>query len=164
MRRRQAPPGAAPPWLHGQLNSRPLPVCRRPLHCLAALEGGKQPGSSAPDPNAAASVSTFNPKPWQLMGRVLSSERVALQYDEQLNLGLVRSAAARASGLDYDEFEARLQVWGVQYLSASYSVPPLVTTAAPAPLRYVAEPAHAAASPAAATASNPAQAVGSAGG
>ena len=33
-----------------------------------------------------------------------------LQFDKQLNLGLVRSAAARESGLDVEEFEARLQV------------------------------------------------------
>lgn len=33
-----------------------------------------------------------------------------LQFDKQLNLGLVRSAAARESGLDVDEFEGRLQV------------------------------------------------------
>lgn len=32
------------------------------------------------------------------------------QFDKQLNLGLVRSAAARESGLDVEEFEARLQV------------------------------------------------------
>ncbi|PRW58273.1 ER lumen retaining receptor isoform B [Chlorella sorokiniana] len=43
------------------------------------------------------------------MGRVVSEQRVALQFDTQLNQGLVRSAAARESGLDYDEFEARLQ-------------------------------------------------------
>lgn len=43
------------------------------------------------------------------MGRMVSEQRVALQYDTQLNQGLLRSAAARASGLEYEEFELRLQ-------------------------------------------------------
>ena len=36
------------------------------------------------------------------------------QYNTQLNQGLVRSAAARASGLADEEFELRLQVGGWQ--------------------------------------------------
>jgi HPt (histidine-containing phosphotransfer) domain-containing protein len=44
------------------------------------------------------------------MGRVVREDRLAVQFNEQLNQGLVRSAAARASGLEYEEFETRLQV------------------------------------------------------
>lgn len=40
----------------------------------------------------------------------VSRSSIHLQFDKQLNLGLVRSAAARESGLDVDEFEGRLQV------------------------------------------------------
>ncbi|KAL4431202.1 hypothetical protein ABPG75_006458 [Micractinium tetrahymenae] len=43
------------------------------------------------------------------MGRMVSEQRIALQFDRQLNQGLVRSAAARASGLEYEEFDERLQ-------------------------------------------------------
>lgn len=55
------------------------------------------------------------------MGRVVNEQRIALQYDQQINQGLVRSAAARASGLEYEEFDERLQVggaWGWRVLCA----------------------------------------------
>lgn len=45
---------------------------------------------------------------------MVSEQRIALQFDRQLNQGLVRSAAAWESGLSYDEFEERLQVGRVR--------------------------------------------------
>lgn len=65
--------------------------------------GGSVEQASASSPPPARS-------PWGLMGRMVSEQRIALQYDRQLNQGLVRSAAARASGLQYEEFDERLQV------------------------------------------------------
>lgn len=41
---------------------------------------------------------------------MIKEERIALQFDQHLNQGLVRSAAARASGLEVEEFEVQLQV------------------------------------------------------
>lgn len=43
------------------------------------------------------------------MGRVVQEQRIGIQFDQQLNQGLVRSAAARESGLELEEFEERLQ-------------------------------------------------------
>lgn len=43
------------------------------------------------------------------MGRVVQEQRIGIQFDQQLNQGLVRSAAARESGLEVEEFEELLQ-------------------------------------------------------
>lgn len=62
-------------------------------------------------------------QPWNLLLLFADTQAAALprrpipapsppQFDKQLNQGLVRSAAARESGLDVEEFEARLQVRG----------------------------------------------------
>ena len=67
---------------------------------------------SAGSSGSTSGGSAYSSSPWQLMGRMVSEQRVALQYDTQLNQGLVHSAAARASGLDYEEFQLRLQVGG----------------------------------------------------
>jgi len=42
------------------------------------------------------------------MGRVIREDR--LTFDEGVQQGLIRSAAARASNLGMDEFETKLQV------------------------------------------------------
>ena len=59
--------------------------------------------------SGSADVAKFSRNPWELLGRVVHEESVALKYDERLNQGLIRSAAARESGLEYEEFEARLE-------------------------------------------------------
>lgn len=46
--------------------------------------------------------------PWELMGRMVSENSVA--FDDRVQQGLIRSAAARASGVSLEEFEAKLQV------------------------------------------------------
>lgn len=70
----------------------------------------KSSGSGGSVEQASASSPPPARSPWGLMGRMVSEQRIALQYDRQLNQGLVRSAAARASGLQYEEFDERLQV------------------------------------------------------
>ena len=49
--------------------------------------------------------------PWQLMGRVVREERVG--FGEVAQQGLLRSAAARASGVSLEEFEQQLDVSAV---------------------------------------------------
>jgi hypothetical protein len=46
--------------------------------------------------------------PWKLMGRVLPASRLAASDD--FSAAVLRAAAANASGLDVEEFEARLLV------------------------------------------------------
>lgn len=74
--------------------------------------GSSNPSSSGSEPASAGTPGRPSPparNPWALMGRVVNEQRIALQYDQQINQGLVRSAAARASGLEYEEFDERLQ-------------------------------------------------------
>lgn len=47
-------------------------------------------------------------QPWQLLGRVVSEDRI--QFDERIQQGLIRSAGARASTLSDDEFNSRLDI------------------------------------------------------
>jgi hypothetical protein len=79
-----------------------------------ASSGSAGSSSSSGGSGSTSGGSTYSSSPLQLMGRMVSEQRVALQYNTQLNQGLVRSAAARASGLEYEEFELRLQVGGWQ--------------------------------------------------
>ena len=76
---------------------------RRHRHQRREQQQQQQPPASPPAPVTGNS-------PWKLMGRMVNEQRVMLQASEHFNQGLVRSAAAIESGLEYEEFELRLQV------------------------------------------------------
>ena len=51
-----------------------------------------------------------NVNPWTLMGRVITEDQIRpLMNQESIQQGIIRSAAAQASGLELEEFETRLE-------------------------------------------------------
>jgi hypothetical protein len=66
--------------------------------------------ASSPDDaqEPAETQKSIKVAPWKLMGRVIS-EQQGIAFDERVQLGLMRSAAAKASGLDVPRFEAQLE-------------------------------------------------------
>jgi len=93
-------PGCVRPANH-RSEPHPLKKCQRRVAINATQ-------SSDPDPDLAGGATSQLMTPWQLMGRVVKEERVG--FSEVAQQGLLRSAAARASGVSVEEFEEKLEV------------------------------------------------------
>ena len=86
----------------------PLLQQHRPSH-HAHHACRQQPPSAllAPACRASDAQQAAGEQPWKLMGRVVTEE--SIQFSQQQKQALISSAAATASGLPPEEFDARLQ-------------------------------------------------------
>jgi len=67
------------------------------------------PPNSSPSSNSNPNGTSKNVAPWALMGRVMKEDSIRpLMNQDSIQQGLIRSAAARASNIELEDFESRL--------------------------------------------------------